>query len=89
MPKLRLLEFMVLDDSIMQPAMPPTMRFDQRLMGDGFLQHNLSVGMIVPSMVIPQDQNVLLNPRHPDFAGSVKVSADHAFEYDPRLATLG
>lgn len=69
--------------------MPPSMQFDLRHMGDGFLEHNLTVGMIVPSVVIPQDQNVLLNPRHPDFAPSVKLSADHDFEYDPRLASLG
>jgi RES domain-containing protein len=89
MPKLRLLEFIVPDDVVRRHDMPPTMTFDQKSVGDGFLQHNLSVGILVPSMVIPQDQNVLLNPLHPDFARSVKLSADHDFQYDPRLATLG
>ena len=88
MPKLRLLEIIVSDDVIFGPSMSPNLPFDQKSVGDGFLQYNLSVGMVVPSMVITQDQNVLLNPRHSDFARSVKLSAVYDFEYDSRPAAL-
>lgn len=35
--------------------------------GVGWVHENRSVGMRVPSAVIPHEWNVLLNPAHPDF----------------------
>lgn len=37
----------------------------------------------VPSAVIPEEWNVLLNPAHPR-AGRAKVVATEAFSFDPR-----
>jgi hypothetical protein len=31
------------------------------------------------------EKNVLINPRHPDFAAKFKLVAIHPFEYDKRL----
>ena len=38
----------------------------------------------VPSAVIPEERNVLINPRHPD-ASEVTVSHERPFTFDPRL----
>jgi RES domain-containing protein len=38
----------------------------------------------VPSAVVPQESNVILNPRHPDFA-KVAMSAPVPFSFDARV----
>lgn len=38
----------------------------------------------VPSAVIPEERNVLINPRHPD-ASEVTVSHERPFTFDPRI----
>jgi RES domain-containing protein len=55
-----------------------------RLAGDAWVKRTETVGLIVPSAVARIDNNVLLNPAHPDFArviiGDVSVLAiDHRF----------
>lgn len=36
-------------------------------MGDRWLKQQSSVALWVPSAIIPQEENILLNPLHPDF----------------------
>lgn len=43
-----------------------------------------SLALRVPSAVIPQEHNVLLNPAHPDFSRLV-VGGVEPFAFDPRL----
>ncbi len=40
--------------------------------------------LAVPSAVIPQELNYLLNPRHSDFK-RIRVGKPEAFRFDPRL----
>jgi RES domain-containing protein len=40
--------------------------------------------LTVPSAVIPQELNYLLNPGHADFK-RIRVSKPEAFRFDPRL----
>lgn len=40
--------------------------------------------LVVPSVIIPQEENVLINPRHPDFVGVRAINQGRA-EYDHRL----
>jgi RES domain-containing protein len=35
-------------------------------LGDRFLESNQHVGVMVPSVLIPQERHVMLNPAHPD-----------------------
>lgn len=44
-----------------------------------------SLGLRVPSIVVPGEWNVLLNPAHPDFR-LVRVGEPLPFVFDPRLA---
>ncbi len=52
--------------------------------GDAFLLAGQALCLRVPSQVVPQEINTLLNPRHPAFVG-VRVVRDEPFRFDPRL----
>ena len=38
----------------------------------------------VPSVIMPAESNILLNPLHPQFS-EIEVSATQNFSFDPRL----
>lgn len=43
-----------------------------------------SVMLLVPSAVVPQENNIILNPEHPDFA-AIQVGEAQPFRFDGRL----
>ncbi|MEI7842027.1 MAG: RES family NAD+ phosphorylase [Gallionellaceae bacterium] len=53
-------------------------------LGDKFLLTASHLGLIVPSAIMPEAFNILLNPRHPAFE-AVTISIVRAFEFDSRL----
>lgn len=55
--------------------------------GQRWLQSNASALLLVPSVVIPQASNVLINPLHPDVR-LIKAKKIEEFSYDPRLVSL-
>lgn len=52
--------------------------------GDALLQVNQYVGFYVPSAVMFEERNLVLNPLHPDFR-HIKIRSARAFHPDPRL----
>lgn len=52
--------------------------------GDAWLSEATYAVLRVPAAPIPEESNVLLNPRHPD-ASRWSVVAERPFTYDPRL----
>lgn len=52
--------------------------------GDKFLQEAKHLGLIVPSAIMPEASNIVLNPNHPAF-GEVTISIVRSFEFDSRL----
>jgi len=52
--------------------------------GDRWVLSRDSAVLRVPSVLVPEESNFLLNPRHPDF-GKIGISRPHAFRFDPRL----
>lgn len=52
--------------------------------GNQWLVERRSAALIVPSAVVPDEPNVLLNPNHPDIV-RVEVSPPRMFPIDPRL----
>jgi RES domain-containing protein len=55
--------------------------------GDAWLKDPAApLVMEVPSVIVPEENNVLLNPRHPDMA-RVKATKVRLWLYDGRLAT--
>lgn len=55
-----------------------------RSIGDRWLASQVSVGLLVPSAVIPQEYNVLLNPTHPQF-NQVTYGDPLDFPFDARI----
>ncbi len=55
-----------------------------RHLGSSWLRTGQSLLLVVPSVIVPEEANVLLNPAHPD---SVRVLASkfRRFVYDPRV----
>jgi RES domain-containing protein len=56
-----------------------------RNLGDSWIASRHSLALRVPSAVIPQETNVLLNPLHPDMA-TLGIGKAQAFHFDQRLA---
>jgi RES domain-containing protein len=55
-----------------------------RAVGDDWLQRRRQAILGVPSAVVPEELNYLINPAHPD-AGSIRVVRSRAFSFDERL----
>ncbi len=53
--------------------------------GVDWLQSTASLGLWVPSVVEPQERNLLINPAHPQYAAITVVTEIFDFEFDPRL----
>lgn len=63
-------------------AKPPSMTSIQ--LGHDWIQSGESLLLSVPSVIVPDDQNILINPKHPD-APQVVAKKIRRWEYDPRL----
>jgi RES domain-containing protein len=61
------------------PAGPGSMDFGTR-----WAREMRSLVLYVPSVVLPEEINAVLNPAHPEFAG-VKLTIERPFNYDPRM----
>ena len=61
------------------PYGPNARRFGDRWAGAG-----RSLGLLVPSVVVPDERNLLINPRHRAF-GRVRVGPVEPFAFDRRL----
>jgi RES domain-containing protein len=53
-------------------------------MGDQFVQNKQNLFLKVPSVIVPEESNVLLNPLHKDYK-KVKIIASELLELDKRL----
>lgn len=63
-------------------AQPPGMASID--LGTAWLRSKAAALMIVPSVVVQEEFNVLINPLHPDSAG-IKATKVRKWVYDPRL----
>jgi RES domain-containing protein len=61
--------------------MAPTSTKD---IGTKWTLSGVSVVLSVPSVVVHQERNFILNPKHPDFS-KITFSAPRPFVFDPRL----
>lgn len=62
------------------PPIPETQEI-----GDAFIRDQLSLGLKVPSAVVPGDFNIVLNPNYPDFTKHVAITDKRTFPFDKRL----
>ena len=53
--------------------------------GDEWLNDLSSAALYVPSTILPMENNILLNPAHPQYAELLNTMAEVDFRSDPRL----
>ena len=63
-------------------AVPPGMT--SRTAGDAWVASSSSALLLVPSVIVPDEYNVLINPQHPDVA-SITATTIKRWIYDPRF----
>jgi RES domain-containing protein len=56
----------------------------QAELGDMWVADGTFLWLAVPSAIVPEEHNVLVNPRHPGMA-DVRVIGARPFQFDPRL----
>ena len=56
--------------------------------GDGWLSLLASALLVVPSIVVPEESNILINPQHPDASG-LSATKIRKWRYDERLLASG
>jgi RES domain-containing protein len=59
-----------------------------RELGDAWLRAGQVLALEVPSVIIPQERNLLINPAHPSM-DRVRIVSTEPFRFDPRLAVGG
>ena len=72
-------EFELPEDWQSRPISPST-----RAIGDQWAKEQRSAVLRVPSIVVPDEYNYLLNPNHPEFA-KIKIGKPTVYYFDPRL----
>ena len=65
-------------------ALPPTLQ-EAQVMGQELLQDLDIVGFWVPSVVVPTERNLVLNPRARDYSATVLVRETYLLPVDRRL----
>lgn len=80
-------DLLILDDT----QLPTDWRTDPApastaAIGATWLRDQTSVALAVPSVLIPQQRNLLLNPAHPRFERLARAAIFEPFKFDPRLA---
>ena len=86
LPKLVAVALDLTPDLVSDPGFTARQETAQtRAIGDAWLDSLSSLGLSVPSRVIPLERNILLNPRHPAMVG-VKVAQSAPFVFDDRLS---
>lgn len=65
----------------LDPLAPPT---PLQKLGDAWWEARRCAAWVVPSALVPEEPNVLLNPIHPDF-GALRIDYARPFRYDPRM----
>lgn len=67
--------------------LPSAWRMDARLtqgIGERFVRDAQSAVLFVPSVVIEEEWNIVVNPRHADFA-KLRIVSTKPFRFDPRM----
>jgi RES domain-containing protein len=54
--------------------------------GEAWISRGHDLVLQVPSVLVPEETNLILNPAHPHMR-DVKIVSTRAFRFDPRLAT--
>jgi len=75
------------DDVEVPMDWPPAWKENARVcrtIGAQWISSGRTLALTVPSVVVPQEHNLLINPAHPRMA-EVRIIAQEPFQFDPRL----
>lgn len=61
---------------------PPIL--ETQFIGDDFVRDSEAAVLKVPSCIVPQEYNYLVNPNHPD-SSRIKVISETSMNFDPRI----
>jgi RES domain-containing protein len=75
---------MALDDNVLPPDWKEPFNDAFQTIRDAWIASNQSLGLSVPSAVIPGERNVILRPTHQDFK-QVRVGTIEYFSFDKRI----
>lgn len=75
---------MALDDEALPENWEEPFNYALQSIGDSWVRSNESLGLSLPSALVPGERNVILRPDHPDF-DLVIVSDMKSFSFDPRI----
>ncbi len=78
--QIRTLDFLDLPEDWRNPLLPSS----SQKMGQAWVEEGLSSVLKVPSVLIPGENNYLINPKHLNF-GKLEIGIPEPFEFDPRL----
>ena len=71
------------------PANWPYVEVQTQHLGTEWLVSNDSIALEIPSVIIPQERNLILNPKHAGFASEVHLVETVPFFFDPRIFNTG
>lgn len=80
--EVEILELDQMDLPLNWDAKPPTV--ETQLIGDDFVTQQTAAVLIVPSAIVPEEFNYLINPLHPD-AQKIKITTSKQLLFDTRL----
>jgi RES domain-containing protein len=63
---------------------PPNSLGASQEIGRAWLDDGAALALVVPSVIVPQESNYVLNARHPHFA-NVRIGKPESFSFDERL----
>jgi RES domain-containing protein len=77
-------------EKIATAALPPDWRAEPpppstKRIGDAWVRESRSAILAVPSIIISDEVNYVLNPAHPDFKKRITIARPQDFAFDPRL----
>lgn len=78
---------MALDDSDLPENWTEPFNYELQEIGDAWVASNESLGLSLPSAVVPGERNVILCPGHPDFR-QISYGEIKPFTFDPRIQNI-
>ena len=60
---------------------------ESRRLGDQWISEGTSAALLVSSAILPAERNILINPKHPDFA-QIRIGEPEPHAFDRRLFRL-
>jgi RES domain-containing protein len=58
---------------------------ETQTIGDRWVASNSNLSLQIPSVIIPEEKNILINVSHPNFNTQVKIKNSRKFSFDSRL----